>query len=473
MARYVPISRVMELPANARRLAVSVIAAGAAVAAYAVPGLDAQGWSFALYILLSLASSGVKFRMESIQSYFTLNFIFLLAGVAYFSLAQTVVACCVSGLGMSLLNFRNRPARIQVAYNVATLVLSGSVAHLAAHRVFVDGFTHYRPAWFAIVTTIYFVTNTLLVAGIVSLATGESFRAINARYYLNQFPYYVLGAAAVGVLPFGEPVGNAESLLLLLPLAYMVNFFRGLSHGKANGAIAAVDRTVTVAPAGGYGFACAITVIGTMLGVLAIVNWESRDGVRFAVFTAAGTAASFLRVNMPGIRGTITAGFVLVVAAVVEMSLPEILLMAAFTALPAAFAKTRHRGIDPLAAVTAMMLSATVAAVACRWLLAHWLASSVSLALLAAAMILYSVYSLLIAIAISLAEGRSALAVFHRFFFWGLSYCFVGSAAAGLIVATWRSAGWAPSLLMMPILALLGISYQLQVRNAASVLAKA
>lgn len=460
----------MELPVNAKRYAVAVIAAGAFAFAVSLRGWTSPDWTFALYVALATASSGIKIRLGEVAGYFTPNFVFLLAGVAYFTLPETVIACCGAGLGMSLINTRTKPLPIQIAFNVANLVLSGCVAYLTAHSLFGGGISDYRPAWFAMVTTTYFVVNTFLVAGVLTFVSGESFRSINARYYVTSFPYYLVGATAVGLLPLGGAAASVESWLILPPLIYLVLFFNGLGSGKAAGAIRAVERTRSAN--GGSVFAALVTALGTMLLVLAVIHWESRDQARFVVFSAVGIAASFPRVSLPGIRGTISAGIVVVLAAVIDMSLSESILMAAMVSLPAAFAKSRSRKIHPLFSMSALILASALASVITRWPLASITQRSLPVALFAAALLLCCLHSALMTTAMCTAEGRAASAVVERFYFWGLPYYFVGAAVAGLIVVTWRSAGWAPALLVIPILGLVGVSYQLHVRNAAAELAK-
>lgn len=462
----------MQLPVNAKRFVIAVITAGVFAFAMALRGLTAPDWTFAVYLALAVASSAIKIRLGGVAGYFTPNFLFLLAGVVYFTLPETVIACLAAGLGMSFLNCRKKPVPIQVAFNAANLVVSGCLAYLAAHDLFGGGISEYRPAWFAMVTSTYFVTNTFLVAGVLSLTTAETFRSINARYYVTSFPYYLVGATAVGLLPLGGAAASIESWLLLPPLVYLLLFFNGLETGKAAGSIAAVERTGAVNN-GGSIFAAIITALGSLLFVLAVIHWESRDQARFAVFSAVGVAASFPRISLPGIRGTISPGIVMVLAAATDLSLSEAIVMAALVSIPSAFAKARNRKIHPFFTISAMIIASTLAAVISRWPLAALTQQSLPVALAVSAFLLACVHSALIAIAMCKTEGRAVSAVAGRFYFWGLPYYLLGAAAAGLIVATWRSAGWAPALLIVPVLGLTAVSYQLHVRNASSGLARA
>lgn len=461
----------MNLPAAARHFASAVILAGAAVLALSLRQMPAAGWAFAGLLLLAVASSAIKIRLSLVDGYFTLNFLFLLAGVAFFSLPETVAACVVSGLAMSLLNNRSKPAPVQVAFNVANLVISGSVAYLAGRELMSEGLSQYRPAWFAMVTTVYFVVNTSLVAGILSLVSDETFGQVNGRYYVTYFPYYLIGAAAVGLLPAGGSRVNVESWLLLLPAVYLAYFLHSLAKGKAAGSLTAVVPVRARRDASRFAIAVAST--GAILLVLSLIYWQSADAFRFATLLVLALAVSVPQVSLPGLRGTISAGIVLVLAAVIDLSLSESILMSAAVSLPAAFGRVRNRKIHPLVAMSASIIASAFATIVCRWPLAPWLHDSLPAAMLIAALLVGGIHSALIGTSMWLAEGRPAVVLLERFFYWSIPCYLTAAAVAGLMVATWRSGDWWHALLAMPVVAMAGISYRLHVRNAATTLAKA
>jgi hypothetical protein len=50
--------------------------------------------------------------------------------------------------------------------------------------------------------------------------------------------------------------------------------------------------------------------------------------------------------------------------------------------------------------------------------------------------------------------------------FWSLPYYLVEAAVAGVMMATWRMSDWPPSLLVLPLMGLMYISYRVHVRQA-------
>ena len=57
---------------------------------------------------------GVKLRLPRLDGTYSLGFLFLLYGVAHFSLPETLLAVCAGAVAGSLLNTKNRSSAVQV-----------------------------------------------------------------------------------------------------------------------------------------------------------------------------------------------------------------------------------------------------------------------------------------------------------------------------------------------------------------------
>ena len=71
----------------AKAYILAVIGAGALVPAYALANLPPS-----LYTALAALASAVSFRLPRADGTFSLSFLFLLYGIAHFSLAETLIA---------------------------------------------------------------------------------------------------------------------------------------------------------------------------------------------------------------------------------------------------------------------------------------------------------------------------------------------------------------------------------------------
>jgi hypothetical protein len=82
------------------------------------------------------------------------------------------------------------------------------------------------------------------------------------------------------------------------------------------------------------------------------------------------------------------------------------------------------------------------------------------------ALVMYSSNTLMVATVMALVDRKPLSNVWQLCYFWSLPYYLVGAAAAGIMTATSRTADWPPSLLVLPLMGLVYISYRMQVRQA-------
>src|SRR6267154_6071168 len=59
----------------------------------------------------------------------------------------------------------------------------------------------------------------------------------------------------------------------------------------------------------------------------AILHWQSTDPVKFVCYLTAALLASSFKVSLPGIEGTLSMNFLFTLIGILEMSLPETLLI--------------------------------------------------------------------------------------------------------------------------------------------------
>src|ERR1019366_4151091 len=71
-----------------------------------------------------------------------------------------------------------------------------------------------------------------------------------------------------------------------------------------------------------------ITVsMGLLVLCSALWHWQSADLARFSCYLAVAVLASGLKVQLPGIDGTMSVNFLFILLGVLEMSLPETLVV--------------------------------------------------------------------------------------------------------------------------------------------------
>src|ERR1700683_866954 len=203
--------------------------------------------------------------------------------------------------------------------------------------------------------------------------------------------------------------------------------------------------------------------LGVVVLGFALLHWQSQDLPRFLSYLAVAVLASGLKVQLPGIDGTMSVNFLFILLGVLELSLPETLLIGCTATLMQSVWQTRNR-LDPvkiLFNVAGMMANAS----ALTYISYHWLAqrygANKPILLMVAALVFFFANTLPISIVISLTEGKSSRRGWAGRYFWSFPFYRVGAAAVGLVGIVNRSAGWETSLLVLPLIYWVYRSYRL------------
>jgi len=409
----------------------------------------------------------VKLRLPGLTRTYSLSFLFLLFGVARFSLPEVLIAGCAGALVQSVCNAKQRPTMVQALFNMANLAISVGACFLVENSLVATGLGRFQPAALALVACVYFVVNTVLVSGVLALLEGKPLAAVCQDWYVWSFPYYLIGAVLVGLVSQPGRSVPGEAWFLLLPLLYLIHFFVGLV--KSSPETGKVNRGEEL-PAQARVFAYGVIAAGAALMLAAALGWESSDPVRFAVYLALAVVGSMFKVRLPGMRGTVAPNFVLTLAAIAQFSLPEVAVIAAMGGIVQCVWKAKKRPtlMRTLFNGASVSLSAAAAFGVCRLLLAGWIDQSLVGLLVLATLVLYGVNTFLVATVICLVDGKPLRSVWQTCYFWSCPYYLVGGAVAGLMVATSRVAGWQPSLLVLPVMGLVYLSYQMHVSQKES-----
>jgi hypothetical protein len=460
---------------SAKTYIFGVIGAGALLLAYALAGWSPTlSGSWVMFTALAVLASAIKLRLPGLEGTWSPSFLFLLYGVAHFSLAETLIAGCAGAVAQSLLNAKTRATLTQVLFNAANVVVSLGACFLIGRVWLAAGVAHYLPAVMAAVAFVWFVVNTVLVSGVLSLLHGKSLGEVCAQWYVWSFPWYLVGVTLVGLVPAPGKTVSPEAWLILLPVVCLVHFFMGLAEGKtSSGAIA--SPTNAPLPRGAQIYFMGVLTVGVILLTAAVLGWQSQNPTRFVVYLALAVMASTFKIPLPRMQGTITPAFVLLLAAIAQLSFAETVLMAAVTGAVQVLWRPARRPMPAqimLAQVlfnpACLAVSAAFAWVVSRSALEPLVGHSVVGVLLVSTFVLYGSNTVIVAAMLGLVECKALGAMWQLCYFWSLPYYLVGAAAAGVMTATSRAGDWPPSLLVLPLMALVCVSYRAQLGQAVS-----
>jgi putative nucleotidyltransferase with HDIG domain len=205
-----------------------------------------------------------------------------------------------------------------------------------------------------------------------------------------------------------------------------------------------------------------MTATACLCLVLAATHWQSNDPVKFVCYLITAVLASSLKVNLPGIEATLSVNFLFTLLSVLELSLPETLLIGLANTLVQFYWKP-VRQVKPVQLIfnlSQVTVSSSVAYGAFH-LVTNGLHQPASLALLAAAIANYGCNTGAMSTVIGLTEDKAIRKVWSEVYLWSFPYYMVGAAAAGLVHFLNIHIGWQSSLLVLPPIYLLYRSYRL------------
>ncbi len=203
--------------------------------------------------------------------------------------------------------------------------------------------------------------------------------------------------------------------------------------------------------------------LGLVVLGFAIAHWQSQDLMRFACYLAVAVLASGLKVQLPGIDGTMSVNFLFILMGVLELSLSETVVIGCTATLVQSVWQTRKR-LDPVKVlfnVAGMMANAS----ALTYVSYHWLSvragGNKPILLMIAALVFFFANTIPISVVIAMTESKSSRKVWSECYFWSFPYYLVGAAAVGLVGIVNRSAGWETSLLVLPLIYWVYRSYRM------------
>ena len=150
------------------------------------------------------------------------SFLFILIGIADLSLPETLAMACAATFIQCYWNSRSRPMPVQVAFNVAALVVSAAAAYQLPRVLLGLAQANSAVALLAMAAIIFYLTNSLLVSTVLAFIGDQPIGAVWLKCHLWSFPYYVAGAAVAALIHVSNQAAGWPVSLLILPLMYLV-----------------------------------------------------------------------------------------------------------------------------------------------------------------------------------------------------------------------------------------------------------
>ena len=214
-------------------------------------------------------------------------------------------------------------------------------------------------------------------------------------------------------------------------------------------------------PLAAKAFISLIVLIGIATLVYGAIHQSSKNIAEFICYLGIAILASRLKVNLPGITGTLSVNFLFILIGVLELSFSETLILGAVSMVAQCLFPDRPSSIQVTFNVCAGSISTALAYLVYHDPLTNLLIGNRPLLLGLAACVYFIANAGSIATVISLTEGRPLRRILVDCYFWSFPYYLVGAGIAGAIAWLNHTFNWETSLLLVPAVYVIYRSYRL------------
>jgi len=201
---------------------------------------------------------------------------------------------------------------------------------------------------------------------------------------------------------------------------------------------------------------------GLPLLVYALVHWHSDDFFRYNCFLTVALCASVLKVNLPGIKATMSANFLFILVGILDLSYSETMLMGCLGGLVQTLwhSNPRPRPIQWLFNLANLALSISAAELVFHSKIAAGVGFRLPLLIAAAATTYFVFNTFSVSGIIAMTEGGNPVHVWKECYLWAFPYYLLGALIACGVSAINRLVGWQFGLLAFPVVYLIYRSYR-------------
>ena len=201
---------------------------------------------------------------------------------------------------------------------------------------------------------------------------------------------------------------------------------------------------------------------GVSVFAYALSHWQSTGWERFSCYLLIGVLSSGLKIQLPGIDGTMSVNFLFILLGILELSLPETLIVGCTATLVQCLWQARQKVLPAKVIFNVFMMANAVALSYFTYRrVAGILGENTPLLLVVTALLFFLANTIPVSVIISMTEGKSPRKVWADCHFWSFPYYIVGAAIVFMVGFANRHVGWQTSLLVLPPIYWVYRSYQL------------
>jgi diguanylate cyclase (GGDEF)-like protein/putative nucleotidyltransferase with HDIG domain len=207
-----------------RILAWTLAAIGLAVLAAALSSWrTTDSYRYGCFVLLASAVAGFRISLPGTSSgAISVNFLFILYGIAEFSFSETVLLAAFVTLAQYVANWTKSLPLLQVAFHCGLTVIATTAAYGAAQFPLREESPGAMAASLLAAVLVLFFTGAGPAALMMVMMQGGSLGAVWKQCFLKTLPYYLLGSSATALAVIAGPHLGWQTALLAIPILYLV-----------------------------------------------------------------------------------------------------------------------------------------------------------------------------------------------------------------------------------------------------------
>jgi diguanylate cyclase (GGDEF)-like protein/putative nucleotidyltransferase with HDIG domain len=216
-------------------------------------------------------------------------------------------------------------------------------------------------------------------------------------------------------------------------------------------------------------FIGATAALGMWALLHALLHWQSVNLARFICYLLVAVLASNLKIQLPGIDGNMSVNFLFILLGVLELNLPETLVLGCTATLVQCLFGTKQKPVPIKVAFNVFsMANAIAVSYFAYYGMQRALGAGTLPLLVVTALTFFVANTAPVALIISLTEGKPAHKVWAECHFWSFPFYMVGAAVVFAVGFVSKQVGWQTSLLILPLVYWVYRSYDLYLAKLAS-----
>jgi diguanylate cyclase (GGDEF)-like protein/putative nucleotidyltransferase with HDIG domain len=204
-----------------------------------------------------------------------------------------------------------------------------------------------------------------------------------------------------------------------------------------------------------------IVAAGSGVLVVGVLYRGGGDVLKFLCYLLVAAIASRLKVNLPGITGTMSVNFLFILLGVLELSFGQTLALGCVAILVQCVYRDRPQPVQIIFNICATAIAIGAAYAVYHLAIFHGRVNTPSLLLVITASTYFVCNTVPVATVIALTENKSLRKIWSDCYFWSFPYYLVGAGVAGLMSWMNTLVDWQMSLLVLPVVYLIYRSYRL------------